>query len=283
MPFVSAFQGPGLERPQADCTHPTVALLSYPAPPRPFLLSVKLGCKDPHPRNQWASFYSHNCRFESASDHAVGSSDRIRLRPSALAKYADFSPKLMFRTSLLPQARFFPTMPDFGTHAEVRACDMLHQLRPATNQDAAAVQSLVFGALEEYGLRADPDNTDADLCDIEATYWRAGGRFDVLTDSEGAVLGTVALFRVNPTTCELRKMYLVRAERGKGLGRILLEHAIERAAELGFDRMVLETASALREAVSLYEKRGFHRYNPCHMAARCDAAYYLELSVSKRR
>ena len=78
-------------------------------------------------------------------------------------------------------------------------------------------------------------------------------------------------------------MYLVRAERGKGLGRILLEHAIKRAADLGFDRMVLETASALREAVSLYEKRGFRRYNHCDMAARCDAAYYLELSVSKRR
>ena len=156
---------------------------------------------------------------------------------------------------------------------------MLQTLRPATNKDTAAVQALVFGVLEEYGLRADSENTDADLSDVEASYWRAGGCFDVLTDPEGGVLGTVALFRVNPTTCELRKMYLVRAERGKGLGRLLLEHAIQRAAELGFNRIVLETASVLGEAISLYEKRGFRRYHPRHMAARCDAAYYLDLSA----
>lgn len=158
---------------------------------------------------------------------------------------------------------------------------MLQLLRPATNKDTAAVQTLVFGVLEEHGLRADPEHTDADLCDIEANYSSVGGRFDVLMDPEGGIIGTVALFRVSSTTCELRKMYLVRAERGKGLGRLLLEHAIQRAVELGFNRIVLETASALGEAISLYEKRGFCRYYPSHMAARCDAAYYLDLSASK--
>ena len=160
---------------------------------------------------------------------------------------------------------------------------MLQTLRPATNKDTAAVQALVFGVLEEYELRADPENTDADLRDIEASYSSAGGFFDLLTDLEGGVLGTVALFRINPHVCELRKMYLVRAWRGKGLGRLLLEHAIKRAVELGFARMVLETASVLREAVSLYEKRGFRPYEPHHLAARCDAAYCLDLSALKRK
>lgn len=160
---------------------------------------------------------------------------------------------------------------------------MLHQLRSASNADIIAVQTLVFGVLEEYGLKADPENTDADLNDIEANYSGAGGIFDVLISDEGGLLGTVALFRINPKVCELRKMYLVRSERGKGLGRVLLEHAIRRAVELGFDQMVLETASVLREAVSLYEQRGFRRYTPEHMAARCDSAYCLNLGASKRR
>jgi hypothetical protein len=38
-----------------------------------------------------------------------------------------------------------------------------------------------------------------------------------------------------------------------------------------------ETASVLREAVALYERYGFRRYEPGHLAARCDAAYYLDL------
>ncbi len=157
---------------------------------------------------------------------------------------------------------------------------MMHQIRAATLADSAAVRSLVFGVLEEYGLRADPENTDADLSDIEANFSGSGGMFDVLTDRHGRMVGTVALYRVDSRVCELRKMYLVRGERGRGLGRILLEHAIRRALELGFERIVLETASVLREAVSLYEKRGFRRYHPQHMVARCDAAYYLDLAGS---
>ena len=151
--------------------------------------------------------------------------------------------------------------------------------RPATNADRSVIESLVFCVLREYGLEPDPAGTDADLSDIEAVYEGAGGMFDVLTDGAGAVIGTVAFFRVDSRTCELRKMYLARGARGRGLGRMLLEHALQRAAVLGFRRIVLETASVLREAVALYESRGFLRHDPGHMAARCDAAYYLDLDA----
>ena len=145
--------------------------------------------------------------------------------------------------------------------------------RPATNLDRSAIESLVFRVLREYGLEPDPAGTDADLSDIEAVYAGAGGMFDVLMDGAGEVIGTVAVFRVNSRTCELRKMYLARGARGRGVGRMLLEHALQRAAVLGVRRIVLETASVLREAVALYESRGFLRHDPGHMAARCDAAY----------
>ena len=151
--------------------------------------------------------------------------------------------------------------------------------RPATNADRSVIESLVFCVLREYGLEPDPAGTDADLSDIEAVYAGAGGMFDVLMDGAGEVIGTVAVFRVDSRTCELRKMYLARGARGRGLGRMLLEHALQRAAVLGFRRIVLETASVLREAVALYESRGFLRHDPGHMAARCDAAYYLDLDA----
>jgi putative acetyltransferase len=151
--------------------------------------------------------------------------------------------------------------------------------RPATNADRSAIESLVFCVLREYGLEPGPAGTDADLSDIEAVYAGAGGMFDVLMDGAGEVIGTVAVFRVDSRTCELRKMYLERGARGRGLGRMLLEHALQRAAVLGFRRIVLETASVLREAVALYESRGFLGHDPGHMAARCDAAYYLDLDT----
>jgi putative acetyltransferase len=155
---------------------------------------------------------------------------------------------------------------------------MPYTLGPATNDDRSAVQQVVFGVLAEYGLSPDPGGTDADLRDLDASYHSAGGSFDVLIDESGTVVGTVALARVSETTCELRKMYLARSARGQGWGRRLLEHALVRAGELGFTRVVLETASVLREAIALYERSGFRPYVPAHLAARCDTAYYLDLT-----
>lgn len=150
-------------------------------------------------------------------------------------------------------------------------------LRSATNQDRAAIEALVFGVLAEYGLKPDPGDTDSDLREIERSYIASGGSFDVLTDEAGRVVGSVGLFPVSRSVCELRKMYLAAPARGLGHGRQLLEHALRRARELGFARVVLETASVLREAIALYERYGFRRYCPEHTAARCDMAYFLDL------
>src|SRR5690349_9841009 len=109
---------------------------------------------------------------------------------------------------------------------------MQYSLRPATNHDRAAVESLVFGVLAEYVLSPDPAGTDSDLHDIRASYHAVGGAFDVLVDDSGKVVGTVGLFPVSTSTCELRKMYLLHSARGQGLGRRLLEHALGRAADL---------------------------------------------------
>ena len=154
---------------------------------------------------------------------------------------------------------------------------MEYHIRPATNADRGAVEHLVFTVLAEYGLKPDPDGTDSDLHDIQNSYHAAGGSFDVLADDSGNVVGSVGVFRVSPAICELRKMYLARGARGQGLGRRLLAHALARAAALGFTRVILETATVLVEAVALYERHGFRRYEPEHLAARCDAAYFLDL------
>ncbi len=151
-------------------------------------------------------------------------------------------------------------------------------LRSATNQDRQAVETLVFGVLAEYGLKPDPAGTDSDLQDLERSYLASGGTFDVLADETGQIVGSVGLFPLSGSVCELRKMYLAAPARGRGFGRKLLDHALKRARQLGFARVVLETASVLREATRLYERYGFRPYRPDHLAARCDAAYFLELS-----
>ena len=151
------------------------------------------------------------------------------------------------------------------------------ELRPASNHDRPAVERLVFGTLREFKLAPDPAETDADLGDIEASYLRCGGCFDVLVSDAGEIVGTIGLYPVSKTTCELRKMYLDKSIRGKGHGRTLLEHALAQARKLGFTRVILETADVLQAAVALYERYGFKQYIADHKSCRCDRTYFLDL------
>jgi len=150
-------------------------------------------------------------------------------------------------------------------------------IRRAANADIPAIQAVVFPALEEHGLKPDPHGTDADLKDIEVNYFRAGGYFEVALDADGKIVGSAGLRPLNPERVELRKMYLRPDVRGLGLGRALLERMLAKAKELGFAEICLETHSALREAVRLYEGYGFVPLNqPCR-SPRCDHVYILRL------
>ncbi len=152
-----------------------------------------------------------------------------------------------------------------------------YRLRAACNADGPAVRGLVYAALCEHDFVPDPQDTDADLADLELSYTSRGGAFDVLVDTNDRVIGTVGLYPQSEGRCELRKMYLAPGYRGRGLGKRLLRHAMERARVLGFKRIELETASRLVVAQQMYEAFGFQRFVPTHMPGRCDRAYFLDL------
>ncbi|MBI3408628.1 MAG: GNAT family N-acetyltransferase [Planctomycetes bacterium] len=157
----------------------------------------------------------------------------------------------------------------------------MHQtfdIRPATNADGEAVRQLVFAVLREHGLTPDAAGVDADLYDIESSYLRAGGAFDLLVDMTGAIAGTVGLIPTGEGRCELRKMYLDQAHRGRGLGKRLLRHALGRAMQLGFRRVELETIGVFQAAIGLYESVGFRPFVPDHVSSGPEHAdrFYLQ-------
>ena len=150
-------------------------------------------------------------------------------------------------------------------------------IRPATNGDADAIRTLVFGILREFGFSPDPTGTDADLADLESSYQR-GGAFDVLTDAGGRIVGTVGLFPLSVVCANCGRCTSCPDLRGRGLGGGLLRHAVSRARELGFTRIELETATVLETARRMYESFGFRSFTPHRVTCRCDRAYYLELA-----
>jgi GNAT superfamily N-acetyltransferase len=77
-------------------------------------------------------------------------------------------------------------------------------------------------------------------------------------DGEPAACGGVG--RLDETTGELRRMYVVPEHRGKGLGRVILAALEETARGLDYATMRLETGNEAPEAIGLYTSSG---YEPC--------------------
>ena len=92
--------------------------------------------------------------------------------------------------------------------------------------------------------------------------------FWCLFDGED-MIGTAALKKLDSGRCELKALYLLEKYHKKGLGRRLLNTAIQKAQQDGYEEMYLDTLSSSKKAIRLYEKTGFvktERYNDNYMA-----------------
>ena len=69
--------------------------------------------------------------------------------------------------------------------------------------------------------------------------------------------GIKPLRNFNSEVCELQKMYLSPAARGKGFGKKIFERCLVAAKDFGYKKCYLESASQLRAAIHIYEKKEF--------------------------
>lgn len=103
------------------------------------------------------------------------------------------------------------------------------------------------------------------LADPDTHILAGGGRvlFAVGVDTGGRqrVVGTVALRHEGQGVYELTKMAVEEGHRGAGIGRRLLEAAIETFHAAGGRELFLESSSKLEPALALYESAGF-RHHP---------------------
>ncbi len=152
------------------------------------------------------------------------------------------------------------------------------RIRSATNQDKNKIISLVTDILSEFALQPEFESSESDLIDIEATYFQNGGIFKIVEDNYNHLLGTFALSPVDENTCKLRKMYLAPPARGIGLGRQMLERAIDDAQKSGFKTMILETMPIMKDAIRLYTRRGFKLIKKQPESPRCELVFALALA-----
>ena len=67
-----------------------------------------------------------------------------------------------------------------------------------------------------------------------------------------------AIKEYQPGIMELKRMFTLSENRGKGIARKVLAELEEWASELGYKKCVLETGWKQPEAIGLYKKCGYH-------------------------
>ncbi len=81
----------------------------------------------------------------------------------------------------------------------------------------------------------------------------------VATDDNDEVIGGVGLSEIDlfEECCELQKLYIRESAKGMGLSYKLVSMIEDKARELGYKRMYLETHDNLPIAIHVYEKTGY--------------------------
>ena len=95
------------------------------------------------------------------------------------------------------------------------------------------------------------------LSDPETHILADGGRVLFAVDGDDHAIGTVALKHEGDGVYELTKMAVEPGQRGSGIGRKLMQRALEVFAEAGGRELFLESSRQLAPALKLYESVGF--------------------------
>ena len=107
---------------------------------------------------------------------------------------------------------------------------------------------------------------DAELNNLPKSYSPPEGCI-LLAYFKNKIAGSVALRKFQDNICEMKRLYVRPKFRRKNIGRKLSHEIIQKAKEIGYEYMRLDTLPFMKEAIKLYNSLDFkeiapYRYNP---------------------
>jgi ribosomal protein S18 acetylase RimI-like enzyme len=143
----------------------------------------------------------------------------------------------------------------------------------------------VRAIFREYAQALDIDlsfqDFEAELAELPGTYAAPGGVV-LLATVDGELAGCGAM-RPLPdadyaNACEMKRLYVRRAFRRFGLGRLLAQALLDRAVEAGYSSMLLDTLDDMEAARGLYGSLGFEEIPPYYFNP-IAGAHYLKADL----
>lgn len=162
------------------------------------------------------------------------------------------------------------------------APDPAIELAPAdTPQHLEAVRALFVEYAASLAVDLCFQNFEAELAALPGEYAAPGGAL-LLACVDGEPAGCVAL-RACPESdhtnaCEMKRLYVRRAFRRFGLGRMLTQRLMDLAAQSGYSCMLLDTLDDMEAARGLYATLGFEEIPPYYYNP-IAGAHYLKAEL----
>lgn len=108
--------------------------------------------------------------------------------------------------------------------------------------------------VEEHGFE---EHREIIKKDDNKIYCKSGGNLWIALDENGEIIGTIATYKHDDENIEIKRLYVRKDYRGKGLSKELYETAIKFCKNNSFKRVFLGTYERLETAIHFYLKKGF--------------------------
>jgi len=153
-------------------------------------------------------------------------------------------------------------------------------IRPFQRGDAALARRLIESVWHEhFGLHPDPFVRDfiySRLSDIDdaASFYR--DRAILLCAMAGTeIIGTGAIKRLDGRECEMTRMFVAPAHRGRGVGRAMADELLKFAIKTGYSQVRLSSNKVLTASHRLYERMGFRATPPWEPGGEEHSRYFV--------
>ncbi len=155
-------------------------------------------------------------------------------------------------------------------------------LTPETAEQLAATRQILSEYAQGLGVDLCFQHFDEELQQLPGDYAEPGGAL-LLAFVDGQLAGCGAVRGLPDAdyanACEMKRLYVRRAFRQIGLGRLVAQALIDRAIEAGYSVMLLDTLDEMEAARGLYGALGFEEIPPYYFNP-IPGAHYFKAELS---
>lgn len=148
-----------------------------------------------------------------------------------------------------------------------------------SSEDFEIARSISKDYIEWLNMDLSFQNTDKEFKNFNDIYGPPHGWF-IIAIANNQIAGGVGIRRFTNEICEMKRLFVYDSFQGLGIGKLLCFEIMEKAKELGYNKMYLDTVSRLINANQLYEKIGFKDIQPYYHNPDATARF-MEIEIIK--